>query len=680
MTASLFGTSSNVNVNVAGSLVPQAFVGTATQVLFNITAFTYTPGTNSLLVFINGQRQISGRDFVESSNSSFTLVEGVVAGDFVDIIGFPLTTLTQVLPAGMPYQWAGVGGQLQTVDSKLQQTVFLFDIITAAEKADALTGTPTIDLSARINTAFATAITITINEGANILTRFPINMTARRDTSNGGKYSARRLIGQGGSARCVINGYTGVYPVIDLTGSSNCAVEGINIRSDNATSFGLPLSANASIGLFNCRGSTVSFNTSCTNNRFSDLRFNMTSDMTRNSGRGTIGILNIAGEHLENKNFTQIYANLPLVSWNTAQAVVAHSSDIPGLGVNYEPVYAGSSISNTVHSWGSMILVAYDSFRAIEMQQAAGVSFSNLYTSTRSLNTTIPSFIETILMADCSSVSIPECYQETSGLFGAVYKMDHAYITFSGTNENINVRMQRATGDSGFTIPGTSVESIRMLANSYLANSDINCNYTIGIYNSSGDNNGFANLPVTMVGTNCQLKNVKFTLDHAGSHSADIFSAIAPYCTNVDSINYLSADNYFGNTSAAFNPSPTVVGTTVAGVGTYTTQLGYYSKSGRTLQFHIELAWSAHTGTGNMQINGLPFAAWILGDQAVSVSFNGLAVGTPNKQFAVRVNANTQTMTLLSCDVPGGAFAAVPMDTVVGVLDITGSIHMAGSL
>lgn len=96
MAASLFGTGGTVNVNVNGTLVPQSFVATDGQVLFNLSGWTYVPGTNSLLVFINGQRQVVSRDFTETSTSSFTLLEGCVAGDFVDVIGFPEINLTAV--------------------------------------------------------------------------------------------------------------------------------------------------------------------------------------------------------------------------------------------------------------------------------------------------------------------------------------------------------------------------------------------------------------------------------------------------------------------------------------------------------------------------------------------------------------------------------------------------------
>lgn len=96
MSSSLFGVDNILNADVSGTLVPQSFIGTAGQVLFNITNFTYTPITNSILVYINGTLQISGRDYNETSSTSFTLLEGVVVGDFIDVIGFPALTLTAV--------------------------------------------------------------------------------------------------------------------------------------------------------------------------------------------------------------------------------------------------------------------------------------------------------------------------------------------------------------------------------------------------------------------------------------------------------------------------------------------------------------------------------------------------------------------------------------------------------
>lgn len=127
MAASIFGAGGTVNVNVNGSLIPQSFTGLAGQTLFTLTNFTYTQGTNSLLVFINGQRQVISRDFLETSTSSFTLVEGVVAGDFVDVIGFPQVTLIAAIAGGVTFTQQGAGAIQRTLQLKGQE------VLTAAD-------------------------------------------------------------------------------------------------------------------------------------------------------------------------------------------------------------------------------------------------------------------------------------------------------------------------------------------------------------------------------------------------------------------------------------------------------------------------------------------------------------------------------------------------------------------
>lgn len=100
MSSSLFGGGVPPSVNVNGSLIKQSFTGTANQTIFDLTLFSYQPGTNSLEVFINGQRQVVTRDFVETSATRFTLNQGVVVGDFVDVIGLPAVVISQV-PTGV---------------------------------------------------------------------------------------------------------------------------------------------------------------------------------------------------------------------------------------------------------------------------------------------------------------------------------------------------------------------------------------------------------------------------------------------------------------------------------------------------------------------------------------------------------------------------------------------------
>jgi len=53
--------------------------------------------------------------------------------------------------------------------------------------------------------------------------------------------------------------------------------------------------------------------------------------------------------------------------------------------------------------------------------------------------------------------------------------------------------------------------------------------------------------------------------------------------------------------------TPVIVGVTTPGTGTYSTQSGYYTRIGNRVDFTLNIAWSAHTGTGVMRITGLPY-------------------------------------------------------------------------
>lgn len=85
-------------MNAAGSLVPEQFTATAGQTVFTLTKFIYTVGSDSLIVFIDGVKKVLTTHFTETSNHSFTLVTPAVGGEIVDVIGFPLSTVTQVAP------------------------------------------------------------------------------------------------------------------------------------------------------------------------------------------------------------------------------------------------------------------------------------------------------------------------------------------------------------------------------------------------------------------------------------------------------------------------------------------------------------------------------------------------------------------------------------------------------
>jgi len=54
--------------------------------------------------------------------------------------------------------------------------------------------------------------------------------------------------------------------------------------------------------------------------------------------------------------------------------------------------------------------------------------------------------------------------------------------------------------------------------------------------------------------------------------------------------------------------TPVVAGTTTAGTGTYTTQSGTVVQTGNQVHVQMEITWTAHTGTGNIAVTGIPAA------------------------------------------------------------------------
>jgi hypothetical protein len=106
--------------------------------------------------------------------------------------------------------------------------------------------------------------------------------------------------------------------------------------------------------------------------------------------------------------------------------------------------------------------------------------------------------------------------------------------------------------------------------------------------------------------------------------------------------------------------TPAISGTSSAGTGTYSVQVGRYTKVGNKVTVHLNLTWSAHTGTGNMTISGLPFTSanvTNLNPTTVAYANNLTITGIP----VVLVTANATTGTINS--VSNGTAAALAMDT-----------------
>ena len=130
--------------------------------------------------------------------------------------------------------------------------------------------------------------------------------------------------------------------------------------------------------------------------------------------------------------------------------------------------------------------------------------------------------------------------------------------------------------------------------------------------------------------------------------------------TQVASADANTLDDYEEGTWTA-----TIVGTTTAGTATYAAQTGNYTKVGRAVSIILYIAWSGHTGTGNMNLHGLPFTS-ASGNNSAGVTIgylNNLAL-TANSVFSPIIDAGQTKVDFYQSPVGGGAIATVPIDAV----------------
>jgi hypothetical protein len=114
--------------------------------------------------------------------------------------------------------------------------------------------------------------------------------------------------------------------------------------------------------------------------------------------------------------------------------------------------------------------------------------------------------------------------------------------------------------------------------------------------------------------------------------------------------------------------TPTVIGTTTAGVGVYTNQVGRYTKVGRLVTVEIDLGWSAHTGTGNMQFAGLPFTVNGAVASSVTLGYINNIVLTAGNIMIGYTDPNGTLINLHQTPTGGGAATAVTIDAAGRVI------------
>ena len=104
-------------------------IATAGQTVFTLTTMQYAPGTNNLVVYVDGVNQVEGGSysFVETSSTVVTFTSGLHVGAVVKFVSAELLSTGVVDSASVIYNPAGTGAVATNVQAKLRETVSVKD-------------------------------------------------------------------------------------------------------------------------------------------------------------------------------------------------------------------------------------------------------------------------------------------------------------------------------------------------------------------------------------------------------------------------------------------------------------------------------------------------------------------------------------------------------------------------
>lgn len=122
-----------------------------------------------------------------------------------------------------------------------------------------------------------------------------------------------------------------------------------------------------------------------------------------------------------------------------------------------------------------------------------------------------------------------------------------------------------------------------------------------------------------------------------------------------------------------FSFTPVPIGSTTSGVATTIAATGIYIVNRGCVTFSMETGWSAHTGTGNIRVTGLPIPSrsTVNGGVATSLGCHFSSLTFTGQVEAVLLNSAT-TIDLYGL-VTNSGLTAVAMDTSVNILRVSGT-------
>ena len=234
LTALVYGDGTNFNLVSSASgggsnnTQVQEFTATQGQTVFTLT-YTYTPNTNSMLVFVNGSKQIAGVNYTETSNTVITFASGLNAGDLVEAVYGIASSTAVITSANVAYNQGGTGAVDTNVQAKLRETVSVMDFGAVGDG----TTDDTAAIQAAINSVSSTGGGTVYLPSGTYKTTVPLIMKVNVALVGSSKGNFQYNV----SSSCVINYYGSSQCIlIDTTnGSTNVEIRNINIDGTNSS-------------------------------------------------------------------------------------------------------------------------------------------------------------------------------------------------------------------------------------------------------------------------------------------------------------------------------------------------------------------------------------------------------------------------------------------------------------
>lgn len=259
-----------------------------------------------------------------------------------------------------------------------------------------------------------------------------------------------------------------------------------------------------------------------------------------------------------------------------------------------------------------------------------------------------------------------------NGLHGISCSEESAFSSIAGAGtDGVTITGNTIYSNTGHGILIGTYNSVGFMRNIAISGNVCKSNGSYGILIQTNNHATDRTSNVT-IGDNVCTSNTDYGIGIGGDNTSVLASGNICLSNTAGQILNLGSggSSVVGNIVATTTPlykegtfTPTIAGITAAGVGTYTSQLGTYSLDGNRVTFDILLDWSAHTGTGDMKIAGLPFAAATGEPLGVAWgSANGLTI---TGQVLALVSSATTEATIHA--VNNGATAALAIDTAASL-------------